>query len=209
MAISGKTRFYSFWPIFWCFKTMRNLVCFLIVHLKNQLLLPAFGTKMTHFFGVFCYEPPGKWSKKWSKKWSFLTLFLTHFWTPFWPPYLCVSYSTRHLRVYLGKTWKEGPKRGPKSGPKFNYSHFQEKLGHFSPFLETPAEWPSRVTKSGQKRVKKWVKKWSFLGHFCHVLPSKLGNLGTPKSGQKWPKMAYFWSFLTTFLTTLFVYVLF
>ena len=28
---------------------------------------------------------------------------------------------------------------------------------------------------------------WSFLGHFCHVLPSKLGNLGTPK---KWPKMA-------------------
>ena len=65
------------------------------------------------------------------------------------------------------------------------------------------------MVKKGSKKWPKMTYFWSFLGHFCHVLPSKLGNLGTPKSDPKWPKMTYFGSFLTTFLTTLFVCVLF
>ena len=162
MTISGKTRFYSFWPIFWCFKTMRNLVCFLIVHLKNQLLLPAFGTKMTHFFGVFCYEPPGKWSKKWSKKWSFLTLFLTRFWTTFWPHYLCVSYSTRHLRAYLGGTWNMVQKGVQKVAQNLTTRIFRKNWVIFHLF------WRPRPSDhlELQKVVKKGSKNGSKSGHF-------------------------------------------
>ena len=123
-----------------------------------------------------------------------------------------------HLFLRLGPSdhleLQEVVKKGPKIDPFFG-SFFT----FFCVFSRHPSYWRLKYEGhkiSGEKGVQKVAKngqKWpifgSFLGHFCHVLPSKLGNLGTPKSGQKWPKMAYFWSFLTTFWTDLFVCVLF
>ena len=101
-----------------------------------------------------------------------------------------------HLFLRLGPSdhleWREVVKKGPKIDPFFgSFSTL------FCVFSRHPSYWRLKYEGhkiSGEKVVQKVAKngqKWpifgSFLGHFCHVLPSKLGNLGTPK---KWPKMA-------------------
>ena len=208
MTISGKSWFYSFDTNFWCFILRVNCVHFFSVRLKNQLLLPAFGTKMTLFFGVFCYEAPGKWSKKGSKKWSKMTLF--------WPIFdhlldrlICVCLILRPNYVHI---WVKHEKMVQKGVQKWEHGLttriFRQNWVIFHLFLcffEAPLSWlPKNVDtdikvvkkgpKMGQKLTYFWVIFKSFLCFSRHPSYWRLKYEGNKISGEKgskkWSKMA-------------------
>ena len=109
--------FYSFYTNSWCFILGVNCVHFFIVRLKNHLLLPAFGVKMTPFFGKIPTGGMLNGKKKWSKS--------GQKWPLFWPIFdhlldrlICVCLI---LGVNCVHIWVEHEKDGPKRVQKWEH----------------------------------------------------------------------------------------